>query len=121
MSDPSASGLASSNATRDLSKILADAMNFVRSVEENNSISAITLDSLLNDYINSLKTGQTTTVVDDQGNTLYNRPSRYDQLTALQTSLNNAVSAIQAAGTDPAKLAALGMNPTVPVSSGTGT
>jgi hypothetical protein len=112
MSDPSASSAAGGNSTSDLANVLADAMTYILSEEENVSVSAITLDSLLQDYLNSIQSGQTTSVVDAEGNTLYNRPSRYDQLTALQNSINNAVTAIQNAGNDPAKLAALGLNPT---------
>jgi hypothetical protein len=120
VSDPSTSGLAAGNTTNNLAQVLADAMTYILSQEENNSIAAITMDSLLNDYLNSIMSSGTTSVVDPEGNTLYNRPSTYDQLTALQNSINTAVTAIQNAGTDPAKLAALGLSPSPPASATSG-
>jgi hypothetical protein len=122
MTAPSSSGVTAGNNSDDLLGTLADAMTFVKSIEENNSISALTLDSLLQSYINSLQgtpPGSATanvasTVVDPEGNTLYTKPTRYDQLTALQNSIDTACTAIQKAGTDPAKLAALGLNPLPP-------
>ncbi len=100
----------SGNASSGLSNTLADAMNFVRSIEETKSIQALTLDALLKQQIAALQSSGTTAIVDPEGNTVYNRPSRYDQLSALQASINAAVKAIQAAGTDSAKLAALGLS-----------
>lgn len=95
--------------SQDIRSVLADAFTFVRSEESNQAISALTLDHLIQDFINSIKQSATTTIIDGQGNSVGSRISKFDQLTALLNNMQNAVQSIQQAGDDPAKLAALGL------------
>jgi hypothetical protein len=73
-------------------------------VESNKSIAAITLDALIQQHINDLKSGATTAILDAQGQNLGTRASQYDQLTALQNDIDTVVQAVQNAGNDPSTL-----------------
>jgi len=95
--------------SQDIRSILYAGYSFVRSIEENKAIASITMDHLIQDYITSIKQGEVRDITDAQGNTVNQRTSRYDQLSDLLTSFNNAIQAIQDAGDDPGKLAALGI------------
>jgi hypothetical protein len=95
--------------SQDIRSVLADAFTFVRSVESNKALAALTLDHLIQDYIDSIKQGSTTAIIDGQGNSVGSRISRFDQLSNLLTDMQNAVQSIQQAGDDPAKLQALGL------------
>lgn len=107
--------------SQDIRIVLHSAYTFVRSIEENKSIAALTLDAMIQKQINALKQGTTTDIVDGQGNSVGARPSRYDQLDDLLNQVNAAVQAISQAGSDPSKLEALGIfegdQPTVANSS----
>lgn len=95
--------------SQDIRSTLADGFTFVRSIASNQSLAGLTLDHLLQDYIDSIKKGATTTIIDGQGQSVGSRASRYDQLSDLLTNMQNAVQAMQNAGDDPAKLEALGL------------
>lgn len=95
--------------SQDIRSVLHSAYTFVRSIEENKSIASLTLDHLIQAQIDSLQKGSTTTINDGQGQSVGSRPSRFDQLDALLTSVNNAIQVINQAGDDPAKLDALGI------------
>lgn len=97
----------------DARNILYDAISFVRSTEENKVISGLTLDALLQPFINSLQSSIPTAIVDSKGESVGNRISKYDSLTAIKTNIDNLVKAIQKAGTDPTKLEALGLAPII--------
>ncbi len=93
----------------DIRTILADGFTFVRSIESNRAIASLTFDHLIQGYIDSIKTGVTTTIIDGQGQGVGQKASRYDQLSTLLSTMQNAVQSIQQAGNDPAKLSALGL------------
>ena len=93
----------------DLHSVLHSAYTFVRSMETNSSIAALTLDHLLQDHINALKKGSTTVMSDATGTGIGSRKSRWDQLDELQSQFNSVISSLQNAGNDPEKLQALGV------------
>lgn len=95
----------------DVRRVLHSAYSFVRSVESNKAISALTLDHMIQAQINRLKKGTTTDILDAAGESLGDRPSRWDQLDALEQEVQSVVNAIEQAGSDPAKLSALGLEP----------
>jgi hypothetical protein len=95
--------------SQDIRTVLHSAFSFVRGTEVNKATAALTLDHLIQEQIKTLKRGETISVLDGQGSTIDHRPSRWDQLDALEHDLDQAVAAIQAAGDDQAKLAALGI------------
>lgn len=95
--------------SQDIHTILHSGYSFVRSIESNKAIAATTLDHIIQDYITSIKQGETRDIVDGAGTSIGQRTSRYDQLDDLLTSFNNAIQAIQNAGDDPEKLQALGI------------
>lgn len=88
---------------------LADSITFVRSVEANKAASAVTLDHLIDEQIKNLKKGEQTQFVDAQGNSVGSRPSKWDVIDALQQEIASTVKTLQDAGSDPEKLAALGL------------
>jgi hypothetical protein len=94
-----------------LRQILHSAYTYVRSQEANKATAAITLDHLIQERIKSLKTKEVIQILNAKGQSVGNRTSRYDQLTDLQKSIDDVVSAIQAAGNDPVKLEQLGLLP----------
>lgn len=95
--------------SQDIRSTLADGFTLVRSIESNKALAALTLDHLIQNYIDSIKQGVTTTILDGQGQSVGSRVSRYDQLSDLLTNMQNAVQAIKNAGDDPGKLGALGL------------
>lgn len=92
-----------------LRNVLHSAYTFVRSVEVNKASSALTLDHLLQEQIDSYKQGSTTAILDAQGNNIGNRTSKLDNLDTLQQQVDSVVQSIKKAGTDPSKLDALGV------------
>jgi len=93
----------------DLRDVLHSAYTFIRSVESNKSAAALTLDHVIQEQITFLQKGATQPIVDSRGESQGTRTSRFDQLTELQNNLDAAVKAIQDAGDDAGKLAALGI------------
>lgn len=99
----------------DLHRILHSAYSFVRSVETNNSISALTLDHLLKEHIQALgsdpekRKTEKRVMSDATGTGFDSRPSRWDQINEMEKQFNNVIEVIKKAGDDPAKLKALGI------------
>ena len=93
----------------DVLSTLHSAYSFIRSVESNNAIGALTLDHLIQDQINLLKQGSVRTMVDSAGLDNGTRISRWDQLNNLQNDMDAVIKSIDAAGTDEAALAQLGL------------
>lgn len=103
--------MATVNTSNNVRQILHDTYSFIRSQEANQATASITLDHLIENAINSLKSGSTIQITDSNGNNTGVKASRYDQLTDLASSLNLLVQALQNAGNDSQKLAALGLLP----------
>lgn len=97
------------NPDHNLRRILHSAYSYVRSVESNKAVAAITLDHLIQEQITSLKQGETQAISSPKGEDLGTRPSRWDQLDNLKTQINSVVEAIREAGDDPVKLKKLGI------------
>lgn len=93
-----------------LRRVLHSAYTFVRSVESNKAASALTLDHLIQEQIDSYKAGSTTAILDAQGNNIGNRTSKLDDLDTLQQEVDSVIQSIESAGTDPEKLTELGIN-----------
>jgi len=87
-------------------RVLADSINLLRSVEVDRSLSSTTLDHAIQEEIKLLKRTETSTQVDDSGQT---RISRWDELNALEANLVKVVDEIMSAGTDKEALAKLGI------------
>ena len=92
-----------------LRKTLHSAYTFIRSVETNKAIGQLTLDHLIQAQITRLKHRPDTNVVDSSGESTGDKPSRWDELTKLADSIDKVVQDIEKAGTDSAKLQALGI------------
>jgi hypothetical protein len=96
-------------STNSIRQILHSAYSFIRSVESNKAIASLTLDHLIQEQIDSLKKGETRSIVDGKGESVGNRVSRWDRLDALEKDIENAVKAIKDAGGDVDKLKAIGI------------
>lgn len=96
----------------DLRGVLHSAYTFVRSIEVNKATASLTLDHLIQAQITRLKSGSTSSILDSKGDSLGNRVSYLDELDTLEKSLADAVKAVQDAGNDSEKLAALGIEST---------
>lgn len=97
------------SADRTLRKVLHSAYTFVRSVEVNRASSALTLDHLIQEQIDTYKQGSKRSILDAQGEVAANRISKIDALDTLQQELDQVVSAIKAAGSDAGRLRELGI------------
>lgn len=95
--------------SQDIRSLLFSGYAFVRSIEENKAMTAVTFDHIIQDYITSIKQGEIRDIIDSQGRTTNQRTSRYDQLSDLLTGFNNAIQAIQTAGDDAEKLRSIGI------------
>lgn len=93
----------------DLRSTLHSAYALVRSTEANKATAALTLDHIIQEQIDRLKRGSTRDILDPKGESLGKVASRWDQLDALEKSLDQVVKAMQDAGDDPEKLKALGI------------
>lgn len=103
----------------DIRTILHGAYALIRSKETATSIASLTLDHLIQEQIDTLKQGGTQDILNARGEprtdkkgTLQKRPSRWDEIDALEKSLDSAVKAIKDAGDDPQKLQQLGLSET---------
>lgn len=101
-----------------LRKVLHSAYTFVRSVEVNKAASALTLDHLIKEQIDTIKQSSTRAILDAQGNNIGNRTAKLDDLDTLQEQVDAVVKAVKAAGKDAAKLRALGIFEVDPVDGG---
>lgn len=93
----------------DLRRVLHSAYTFVRSIEVNKATASLTLDHMIQEQINRLKKGSTRVIIDAKGDNIGNRISYLDELDTLEKEIADVVKAVQAAGTDPEKLEALGI------------
>lgn len=93
----------------DLQRVLQSAYSFVRGVEVNKATSSLTLDHMIQEQIKKLKKGESRVLLDAGGDSVGNRVSYLDTLDSLETELSNVVKAVRDAGSDPAKLQALGI------------
>lgn len=93
----------------DLRRVLHSAYSLIRSVELNKATSSLTFDHLIQEQITRLKKGESTAILDSNGESLGNRVSYIDSLDALEKELEDVVSAVKDAGNDSTKLAALGL------------
>jgi hypothetical protein len=82
----------------------------IRGVESNKSIAAITLDHLIEEQIQSIEGGSSRYLLNAAGDITNDlRPSKLDELTRIQESIDQLVAAIEKAGDDPEILATLGL------------
>lgn len=96
-------------APRSLRSVLYSAFSFVRSIESNQATTALTLDHLIGQQIQSLKSGVTRPLLDGRGEVVGHRISRWDAIDKLEKDLLDAIEAVQNAGDDPELLAMLGI------------
>lgn len=92
-------------------QILHSGYTFIRSIETNKAISALTLDHLIQGHIDSLKQDSTraSLLVSDDGKSLGDRISRWDQIDEIEKLFTKAVEALKAAGDNTEKLSQLGI------------
>lgn len=95
----------------DLRTVIHSAYTFIRSVEVNKATAALTLDHLIQEQINRLQSQTNRAILGSKGESLGDRISYLDSLDALQKQMQDAVTAINNAGSDPEKLAELGLDP----------
>lgn len=96
-------------APRSLRSVLHSAFSFVRSIESNQATSALTLDHLISQQIQSLKSGAVRPLLDGRGEVVGQRISRWDAIDKLEKDLLDAIEAVHSAGEDPELLALLGI------------
>ncbi len=94
-----------------IEEILQASYSFIRGVEANKSISALTLDHLIQQQIDAIQGGDTRTLLTADGSSAGVRVSKLSQLDSIQAGIDQLVQAVTAAGDDPVKLAALGLDP----------
>lgn len=92
-----------------LRKVLHSAYTFVRSVEVNKASSALTLDHLIKEQIDTIKKSSTRAILDAKGQSIGKRTAKLDDLDTLQQQVEAVVKAVKAAGKDASKLRALGI------------
>jgi hypothetical protein len=102
----------------DVLSTLHSAYSFIRGIESNQAINALTLDHLIQAQIDLLKKGSARKIVDSQGRDDGTRVSRWDQIDALATSMQKVIDSISEAGTDTQALANLGLVDIAPVGGG---
>lgn len=97
------------SADKTLRAVLHSAYTFVRSVEVNRASSALTLDHLIQEQIDSYKQSTQRAILDAKGQNVGNRTSKLDYLDTLQQQIDSVVSAVSDAGSDEGKLRELGV------------
>lgn len=102
-------------APENFRQILHSGYSFVRSIESNKAISALTMDHLIQGHIDSLKqdSSRSSQLVDDSGKSLGNRISRWDQVDEIEKLFTKAVQTLKDAGSSSEKLANLGIEESV--------
>jgi len=98
-----------------LRKVLHSAYTFVRSVEVNKASSALTLDHLIQEQIDTVKQSSTRDILDAAGKDIGKRTSKLDDLDTLQKDIEAVVKAVKKAGKDAGKLRELGIFEVEPV------
>lgn len=96
-------------AASNFRKSIHSAYSFVRGVEANKAAGSLTLDHLLSEKIRSLKPKSERSLLDASGKDMGMRPSKYDQIEAMEKELSDAIAKVKAAGNDEAKLRNLGI------------
>jgi hypothetical protein len=94
-----------------IQELLQAGYSFVRGVETNRAISALTLDHLIQQQIDAIQGGDSRTLLNASGNSIDVRMSKLSMLDAIEKGIDNVVQAVGDAGDDPTKLEALGLNP----------
>jgi hypothetical protein len=94
---------------KSIHEILHSAYSFVRSVEANRSVAAITLDHLLQEQIDAIKGGESLALLDAKGENKGMRAAKLEQLDSLERDIDAVVQAVESAGEDPEKLVQLGL------------
>lgn len=97
--------------TTSIEELLGAAYSYIRGVEANKAISALTLDHLIQQQIDAIKGGDSRALLDSTGSSVGTRASKLDVLTSIQKSIDQLVQAVSAAGNDPTKLSDLGLDP----------
>lgn len=92
--------------------ILHSVYSSVRGAEQNRSSVPLTLDHLLQERIDAIRGGKSREVLLVSGarDSSTKKPTKLDQLTAMKTAIDQVVSALNKAGSDPAKLRDLGLD-----------
>ena len=93
----------------DVLETLHSAYSFIRGVEANKAVGALTLDHLIQAQIDMLQAGSARPIQDSTGQGSDVRISKWDRLDALDTSMKQVISDIQDAGDNEDSLAALGL------------
>ena len=103
-------------APENFRQILHSGYSFVRSIETNKAVSALTMDHIIQGHIDSLKkdSKRSSQLVDDGGKSLGDRISRWDQIDEIEKLFTKAVESLKAAGDNKTKLEALGLDPDKP-------
>lgn len=97
------------SSDRTLRKVLHSAYTFIRSAEVNKASAALTLDHLIQEQIDSYKQSSERAILDAKGASIGNRSSKLDNLETLQQEVDSVVKSVKNAGSDAAKLRALGI------------
>jgi hypothetical protein len=90
-------------------ELIHSAYAYVRGVEKNKALAALTLDHLLNEHIIAIEGGDPDYVMSIQGEASAMRLPKLKRIELVQKSIDDLVTAVEAAGDDAAKLVALGL------------
>lgn len=94
-----------------LQELLHSAYSAVRADETNKSLSPITIDHLIQERIDAIQGGDSRLLLSSDGTSLNsNRISKLAVLDNIDAAVDAIVSAVKAAGDDPAKLRKLGLS-----------
>jgi hypothetical protein len=85
------------------------AYSYVRGVEKNRALAALTLDHLLNEHILSIEGGDPEYIMSVQGEAASLRIPKLKRIQEVQKHIDNLVAAVEDAGDDAAKLTKLGL------------
>lgn len=107
------------SADKTLRKVLHSAYTFVRSVEVNRATASLTLDHLIQEQINTYKQASQRSIIDAKGQDVGSRSSKLDDLDTLEQEVASVVDSVQQAGSDAAKLRAIGIFEIDPEDGGT--
>lgn len=93
-----------------IEELLQSAYSFVRGVEANKAISALTLDHIIQQQIDAIQGGDSHSMLSASGDTIGARTSKLAMLDSVQSGIDAVVQAVSSAGDDPTKLADLGLD-----------
>jgi hypothetical protein len=92
-----------------IEEIIHSAYSFIRGTETNKAVASLTLDHLIQQQIDVIRGKGARLLLDAAGAKSGTKPGKLEMLDKIEADINNAVSKIQEAGDDPAKLKALGL------------